>query len=378
MSAVNSLPGSAVDNEQDSGLEIEQEESADSVVIKPFNPEKIKVRTVNVVVDQMVSRIDHDEIDLAPNFQRKAGIWDNKRKSRLIESLLLRIPIPVFYVASDENERWSVVDGLQRTSTIHNYVKNNFPLNQLEYLDLDKRLYKNLSRSLQRRISETQLIVNVIESGTPEEVMFNIFRRINTGGMMLNGQEIRNALHPGPIREYLEKLAETDEFLTATDHSIKTHRMADRECVLRFLAFHVEPWERYSANDLDGYLGNTMKKINRMNSYEREVLTKDFRKAMRSAFNIFENDAFRKRYESHENRRPINKALFESWSVGLARRSDQEIGFLVHNREKVIHEFKSLMNEDREFETAISYSTGTPSRVKKRFRAIEELIEGCF
>ena len=378
MSAVNSLPGIAVDDEQDSGLEIEQEESADSVVIKPFNPEKIKVRTVNVVVDQMVSRIDHDEIDLAPNFQRKAGIWDNKRKSRLIESLLLRIPIPVFYVASDENERWSVVDGLQRTSTIHNYVKNNFPLNQLEYLDLDKRLYKNLSRSLQRRISETQLIVNVIESGTPEEVMFNIFRRINTGGMMLNGQEIRNALHPGPIREYLEKLAETDEFLTATDHSIKTHRMADRECVLRFLAFHVEPWERYSANDLDGYLGNTMKKINRMNSYEREVLTKDFRKAMRSAFNIFENDAFRKRYESHENRRPINKALFESWSVGLARRSDQEIGFLVHNREKVIHKFMSLMNEDREFETAISYSTGTPSRVKKRFRAIEELIEGCF
>ena len=99
---------------------------------------------------------------------------------------------------------------------------------------------------------------------------------------------------------------------------------------------------------------------------------------MRSAFNIFENDAFRKRYEFPGNRRPINKALFESWSVGLARRSDQEIGFLVHNREKVIHEFKSLMNEDREFETAISYSTGTPSRVKKRFRAIEELIEGCF
>ena len=378
MSAVNSLPVSAVDDEQDSGLEIEQEESADSVVIKPFNPEKIKVRTVNVVVDQMVSRIDHDEIDLAPNFQRKAGIWDNKRKSRLIESLLLRIPIPVFYVASDENERWSVVDGLQRTSTIHNYVKNNFPLNQLEYLDLDKRLYKNLSRPLQRRISETQLIVNVIESGTPEEVMFNIFRRINTGGMMLNGQEIRNALHPGPIRDYLQKLAEADEFLIATDHSIKTHRMADRECVLRFLAFHVEPWEGYSANDLDGYLGNTMKKINRMNSYEREVLTKDFRRAMRSAFNIFENDAFRKRYEFHENRRPINKALFESWSVGLARRSDQEIGFLVHNREKVIHKFKSLMNEDREFETAISYSTGTPSRVKKRFRAIEELIKGCF
>lgn len=374
MAATKPPTGGEVDIDQDSGLEREQEDS--SAIKRPFDPEKIKIRTVNIVVDQLVSRIGHDEIDLAPDFQRNAGIWDNKRKSRLIESLLLRIPIPVFYVAADENERWSVVDGLQRTSTIHAYVTGGYGLTQLEYLTkLDEYYYNDLPRAMQRRISETQLVVNVIESGTPKEVMFNIFRRINTGGMMLNGQEIRHALHPGPIRTYLKDLVETEEFLQATDNSIKTDRMADRECALRFLAFHIEPWERYSANDLDRYLGFTMERINAMESIERTRFLMDFKKAMRAAFHIFENDAFRKRYSPDEHRHPISKALFEAWSVGLARRSNEDINILVENREDVIAKFMSLMNEDWEFDTAVSYSTGDPSRIRKRFQAIDELIE---
>ena len=366
--------GGEVGIDQDSGLEREREDSSE--IKRPFDPEKIKIRTVNIVVDQLVSRIGHDEIDLAPDFQRIAGIWDNKRKSRLIESLLLRIPIPVFYVAADENERWSVVDGLQRTWTIHDYVTGKYGLTQLEYLTkLDEYYYNDLPRPMQRRISETQLVVNVIEFGTPKEVMFNIFRRINTGGMMLNGQEIRHALHPGPIRTYLKDLVGTEEFLQATDNSIKTDRMADRECALRFLAFYIEPWERYSTNDLDRYLGLTMEKINAIGSIERTRFLMDFKKAMRTAFYIFGKDAFRKRYSPNEQRHPISKALFEAWSVGLARRSDEDIDILVKNREDVIAKFMSLMNDDWEFDTAISYSTGDPSRIRKRFQAIEELIE---
>ncbi len=367
-----------VQDEQDSGLEAEQEDSG-SEIKRPFDPEKIKVRTANVVVAQIVSRIDHGEIDLAPGFQRMAGIWNSERKSRLIESLLLRIPIPVFYVAADKEEKWSVVDGLQRTSTIHSYVKGRFRLTRLEYLTkFDKYRYDDLPRQMQRRISETQLVMNIIEPGTPEEVMFNIFRRINTGGITLNGQEIRHALHPDPVRTYLQELAETEEFLKATNKSIKTDRMADRECVLRFLAFHMEPWEAYSANDLDGYLGLAMKRINAMSSDERRSLSDDFRKAMRAAFDVFKDDAFRKPYRPDQNRRPVNRSLFEAWGVGLARCSDEKIRVLVHKRRKVINKFASLMNEDREFDTAISYATGAPAGVRKRFQAINDLIEECF
>jgi hypothetical protein len=247
------------DEASDTGVEAEQQ---DLSIKRPFDPERIKVRTVNVVVEQIISRINHNEVDLSPDFQRLRGVWDVQRKSRLIESLLLRIPIPVFYVAEDADENWLVVDGLQRMSTLYDFIDGQFALTRLEYLsDYEGERFAKLPRAMQRRISETQLVVNVIEPGTPEEVMFNIFSRINTGGMKLNGQEIRHALHKGPVRNYLKELAELPEFLEATAASIKKDRMSDRECVLRFLAFYFDRWEFYSANDLDGYLGSAMNKI---------------------------------------------------------------------------------------------------------------------
>ncbi len=377
MPELSPTASAVVDEEHDSGLE-EEKEDENATIRRPFDPNKIKVRTVNVVVDQIISRIEHAEIDLAPGFQRMAGIWNNQRKSRLIESLLLRIPIPVFYVAEDENEKWSVVDGIQRISTIFDFVNGQFSLSQLEYLDrLNGNFFKELPRPMQRRIRETQFVVNVIEQGTPEEVMFNIFRRINTGGMALNGQEIRHALHPGPVRDYLRELAEDQAFLKATDKSVKPHRMADRECVLRFLAFHIDRWEQYSVNDLDGHLSRAMTTINRMTADQRANLSYDFEKAMRASWNMFGTYAFRKRYRSGDGKRRINKALFEAWSVGLARRSDDQIQILVKNKSKVCSGFIQLMNSSSEFHDAISTSTGTPARVRTRFREIDELIERC-
>ena len=376
MAEVNPVPDPEAELEEEGGVEVEAEDASE--IKRPFDPEKIKVRTIPVVVDQIVSRIDHEEIDLAPDFQRMAGIWNDQRKSRLIESLLLRIPIPVFYVAADEAETWSVVDGLQRTSTIYNFVKGKFGLCQLEYLDkLDGCSFGELPRPMQRRISETQLVMNVIEPGTPREVMFNIFRRINTGGMTLNGQEIRHALHPGPVRSFLKDLANAPEFLKATRGTIKTDRMADRECVLRFLAFHIDPWEQYFARDLDGYLNQAMERINDMKSKERNNLSTDFKKSMYAANEMFGKYAFRKFYRKRGRRGPINKALFETWGVGLARRSKIEIAALVASRGTAMDEFIELMKTDREFERAISSSTGTPARVRERFRAIDELIKRC-
>ena len=366
------------ETDDNGGLEPEQVDPQQTKIRRPFDPEKIKVRTVNIVVEQLISRINHDEIDLAPDFQRLRGIWKPARKSRLIESLLLRIPIPVFYVSADYNEKWAVVDGVQRMSTMYDYVTGEFALTRLEYLTwLDGRRHDELPRSMQRRISETQLVVNIIDHGTPEEVMFNIFHRINTGGMMLNGQEIRHALNPGLIRKYLEDLAETEEFLDATARSIPRKRMSDRECVLRFLAFHIDPWEAYAANDLDGYLGSAMRKINQMNPQQRDALTADFKKAMRAASDIFSEDAFRKRTSPDDRRKPINRALFEAWSVGLARRSPEQIKIFVDQGEIVRQRFISLMQDDREFDTAISYSTGARLRVLKRFQAIDTLIQEC-
>ena len=151
--------------------------------------------------------------------------------------------------------------------------------------------------------------------------------------------------------------------------------MADRECVLRFLAFYIDPPDRYATNDLDGYLGRGMKKINGMSLEDRDSLSADFKKAMCAASDIFGDYAFRKRISMRDRRRPVSKALFESWSVQLARCSPELIRVLVERREDVQRRFIRLMLEDEEFNNAISYSTGTPRRVQKRFQAIKQLVE---
>ena len=376
-----SLDYATLGREQESDFEEEREDQP-SEINEPFNPKKIKTRTRSIVVAQLVARIKHKEIDLAPDFQRNE-VWDYERKSRLIESLLLRIPIPVFYVSADDNENWSVVDGVQRAWAINEYVTDKYPLKGLEYLDkYNGKFHRDLQRPMQRRIGETEIVINVIEVGTPERVKFNIFRRINTGGILLNPQEIRHAIYPGPARDYLKDLAGTEEFRKATGGKISDKRMQARECILRFLAFHLESWDKYPtdpqknspAKDFNDYLCGAMEKINTMSEEDRERLKEDFKRAMGAAFDIFGKDAFRKP-STEERRNPINKGLFEGWGVGLARLSIEELQKLVKKHEYIKKEFESLLKRDADFKEAISSSTGHKRSVRKRFGAIQNLIE---
>ena len=230
---------------------------------------------------------------------------------------------------------------------------------------------------MQRRIEETSLMVNVIQPGTPEEVTFNIFSRINTGGMTLTGQEIRHALHKGKVLGFLKDLADSRAFVEATGGSVSDERMGARECVLRFLAFRDRKWAKYGASDdLDRWLGSAMNGINQMTDAERASLRKTFERAMRIAHEIFGPHAFRKRYGTDDDRRrPVNKALFEAWSVGLAQALDCQDRLLAKRRDLVAASHE-LMRQ-RDFEAAVSAATGTASKVKCRFGAVEALIEEC-
>ena len=362
---------------EEEGLEVEAESEDATEIKRPFDPQKIKVQSSPLLVGQMMTRMRHGEIT-APEFQRKAGIWNTQRKSRLIESLLLRIPIPVLYFAADESDNWAVVDGLQRTTTIHEFVSGRFALRGLEYLTkYEGKRYEGLERPMQRRIEETSLMVNVIQHGTPEEVTFNIFSRINTAGMPLSGQEIRHALHKGEVLGFLKDLAHGKAFIDATRGSVSDERMGARECVLRFMAFRDRKWAKYGASDdLDRWLGSAMDDINQMTDAERSSLRETFEHAMRTAYEIFGKHAFRKRYgDDDDRRRPVNKALFEAWSVGLAQALDVREKLVARSDALVAGSHELMQQQD--FEAAVSTATGTASKVKHRFGAVAKLIENC-
>jgi hypothetical protein len=367
----------------DQGLSsgVEREETAsDGIIDEPFDPAKIDVQTRTVTVDLLMSRLKRGVLDLSPDFQRLTGIWKPVPQSRLIESLLLRIPLPVFYAAESGEESWAVVDGIQRLSTIARFVvpeaidERPLKLRGLEYLKQFEGLtYDQLPGAMQTRINETELIVNLIRAGTPEPVMFNIFARINTGGKPLTRQELRHALIPGPARDLLRALADSDPFKAATQSSVNPSRMADREMVLRFFAFRMTDPSDYGKDDLDGLLGDTMRQINNMSSDELDALTADFIRAMDAAADIFGEYAFRKVYEGR-NRQPVNKALFEAESVNLAMLSEQELHSLLEHKDKLRDNLLDCFDESG-FVESISYATGSVGNVRTRFNRIARLLD---
>jgi Protein of unknown function DUF262 len=340
-----------------------------------FDPAKIKVQTRPVAIDRIIKRIDHGEIDLEPSFQRRARLWNIGSKSRLIESLLLRIPLPLFYVAADSKDNWKVIDGIQRLTTIHDFVKGHFKLSGLEYMvQLANLSYPELPRAMQRRIEETQLVINIIEDGTPDDITVNIFKRLSTGGMALNQQEIRNAVYAGKARQFLRELVGLPSFQTATDHGVSDERMEAQEMVLRFLAFRFTGWKTYVEQDpgIDSFLNHAMHRINEMPATELQQLQAEFDRTMSLAHQLFGVNAFRK--PTKNKREPINRPLFETWSVNLAELTKQQQATLISNKEKLTMLIDELMN-DAHFNEAILFANTTLSNIRYRFEKIEQLID---
>lgn len=347
----------------------------DGRICKPFDPSKIRVETKNTTMDVLIKRLRNEEIDLSPDFQRRAGIWKDGAQSRLIESMLIKIPLPAFYMDATIDEKWLVVDGLQRLTTLKRFVVDeSLRLSQLEFLsDLTGMKFGELPRSFQRRIEETEIVIYLIQPGTPSNVKFDIFRRINTGGVPLSAQEIRHALNQGKIIKILETLANSKEFKSATARGVSPKRMDDRECVLRFFAFTLNLPEEYTADNFDAFLNESMAQLNQMSDDELEELSNKFIDGMYTARRLFGLDAFRKRYAKTSARHPINKALFESWAVNLGQLSSVQAEQLVEKKRMLKDHFISLMNEN-DFDSAVSQGTGSIKRVRLRFMRIREII----
>lgn len=359
----------------------EGEEAAFEEITSPFDPEHIDIDTRTTTVDLLLSRLRNEMIDLAPDFQRKAGIWTDGKQSRLIESLLLRIPIPSFYAAENKDGSWAIVDGIQRLTSIARFLEpqvvgaDPLKLTGLEYLrNFEGASFTDLSGKLQIRLRETEVVVHVIRRGTPEPVMFNVFARINTGGEPLTRQEIRHALIPGRARTLLAELALTPEFRGATGYSVVGDRMADREMVLRFLAFRMTSPHAYRPGDFDAFLAEAMHQVNRLDSADEDQLRTEFLTAMTAAKEVFGPHAFRKYRRNQQRKSPINKALFEAIAVNLAGLGPDEREAL--RQADVLDAFAELM-EDVDFERAISVGTGDARKVRKRFDAVKELFENA-
>lgn len=386
----------------------EVEEEVFDLKSYPFDPEDISIDKKPMVMDAIIRRFKQGTIIMHPDFQREE-VWTKETKSRLIESLLLRIPITMFYVSADEEGKMTVVDGLQRLSAIRDFVlKEDFKptntkglgdgmrLQGLEFLiQYEGMTFNELPIIMQNRINETEFTFTIINPGTPEEVKRNIFKRINTGGEGLKPQEIRNALYAGKATELLKNLATSPAFKKATTSSVRSNRMESYEVVLRGIAFILRDADSYPKNgNMDKFLGDTMVILNSYPGFsDREILRlekmegldlssikKDriynleeiFKLSMRRAKSLFGFHAFRKSY-GDKRRSPINKALFELWCSTLAVMDDNDFNKLCNNSQ-FLEEYNKLLDDDK-FNIYISRDSWKPTSVRKRYEIINDLIK---
>jgi Protein of unknown function DUF262 len=340
-----------------------------------YDPDKINIFTREPTIEQLLRRINEEALDLAPDFQRHANIWKDDAKSRLIESILIRIPLPAFYIDATNEDKWLVVDGLQRLSALKQFMSDKtLKLCGLEYLsNFEGKTYDEIERRYQRRIEETQVTVYLIEKGTPPEVKYNIFKRINTGGLPMSPQELRHALNPGKATKFLAKLALLPEFQEVTKLSkLRKMRMDDREFILGFLAFSLTSYKNYQSESRNLILSKALAKVNNMSEPDLQGIENNFKKAMIAAWEIFGRNAFRKISRHQTKMFPINKALFEVWSVNLSLLSDEQLNILKQHKEELIERFRSYVDSDRHFLASISQAA---EKIDYRFAIVEKIIQ---
>ena len=330
--------------------------------------DELLIRDDRRTVYGVLRRIRSGMYVMNPDFQRDF-IWSVEKQSKLIESVIMRIPLPVFYMAEDSEGRMVVVDGLQRLSTFREFVDGDLKLWIPDREELHGKQFVQLPTKFQNRIEDCNLIFYIIDSRVPERARLDIFERVN-GGVPLTRQQMRNCLFMGPATKFLRIEAQTEIFLEATGRSLNQKTMRDREFVNRFCAFQLLGLEEYR-DDMDDYLASCLSRMNKMRKSDLERLSTEHRRGLANNLMLFKRHAFRKSLLEQRGRTVINASLWDVMCTGLSHYAED----LVRARaEQLRSAFYRLMASDR-FQEAISYATNGTPRVRTRFKETQAVIQ---
>jgi hypothetical protein len=331
----------------------------------------VLIRTETRTVFDVVRRIEQGSFVMNPDFQRDF-IWSDEKQSKLIESVLMRIPLPVFYLAEDQQGHMVVVDGLQRLSTFQRFFQNELRLKLPDQTNLHKKRFEDLSPKLQNRVEDCNLVLYIIDAKVPERARLDIFERVN-GGVPLTRQQMRNCLYMGPATRFLKTESATEIFMKATGGSLRTSTMRDREFVNRFCAFRLLAITDYKG-DMDDFLAAALRKMNKLRQDEIAGLSAAFRSCLGNNYKVFGKHAFRKHDAGQQGRSVLNASLWDVMSTGLANHSEQEVESRAADLRSA---FYPLMN-DSEFVDSITYSPNSTNKVRKRFEIATAMFKEVF
>lgn len=289
------------------------------------NRRSVAFDSYDITVRQLYDMIVEGLIEIAPEYQRHF-VWDRTRQSQLIESLLLGIPVPNLFMATNKDSTWEVIDGLQRLTTVVNFVGEDQVIKKVNesgvklIVDgLDKLesinglTFDQLPKSVQLMFMTRPIRVTVLNDRSDFEVRYDLFERLNTGGVSLHPQEIRNCVFLGRFKDFIVTCSQNEDFLAVVKMTKKQEITGNREeLVLKFFAYLTSRDE--FIHSVKGFLNDYMEKM-----------TKSFPDIeQRDLLNIFNNTfALLNRMLPHGivreprvNTTPL--ILYEAISIGVA------------------------------------------------------------
>ena len=352
-----------VDGEEPEGLD------PDSGSWGDYPIDDLLIRPQNRTIHDVTRRIDQGSYVMDPDFQRDF-IWPEDKQSKLIESVIMRIPLPVFYMAEDDEGRMVVVDGLQRLSTFSRFMRNKLRLNLPDRHELHRRRFSDLPSKLQNRVEDCNLTFYIIDAKVPERARLDIFDRVNSGEI-LTRQQMRNSLFMGPGTRFLKTESQTEIFLEATGKSLNSKKMRDREFVNRFCAFQLLDLDEYRG-DMDKFLADCLRRMNRMDEAGLSRLSAEFHGGLANNFMLFKRHAFRKHQPRQKRRGVLNASFWDVMSTGLSRHAQDT----VKERSALLRREIFRLLADEEFNIAITYGPNDARKVRTRFRLAQEVFEG--
>jgi len=352
----------------------EEDESQDyEEVDSPISNGKIFVDKATRTIYELYRRYSKKEIDMSPFYQRKP-MWVKPRQSKLIESILLDVPIQVIYLAeldSDNNNEfcYEVVDGQQRLTAFFEFLDDKYKLEKLSILNsLNGKKFSELEAKYQRAIEDYLLTVYIIKKESEKEAKFDIFERINIGSTNLNAQEIRNCVYArgesADGLKLLSKLAQNTDFSSLVNSKMLEKRMKDEELVLRFMSYYLKGISNYTGS-MTRFLNET---LDNYSSYKNRLsnVESDFSKAMHYINEYFGKQAFIINPKSTQ----VNFALFDVLSSYFSSYTEE---FIINYKDIIVKTYKKLL-DNSEYRIALTANSSTKNNTFTRFNMWEETL----
>ena len=357
--------------ETEDQIELESEgDEAEVPAASRGEERKIFTSSSDPTIKDLHDRYKDGELSLQPDFQRQF-VWDGTRSSRLIESVLLGVPLPIIYLAEEGNGNESVIDGQQRLTSFFEFLDGTSKLSGLRVREtLNGIKFSELSKDAQSIIKKTSLRAITIKRESDKDLKFEIFERLNSGSVALNDQELRNCIYRGPYIKLLKELSEDPDFRKLLNFSGPDKRMRDVEMVLRFAAFYQTTYLNYSP-PMKSFMNNDMEKHQHLSAAAQEEIRHAFKKSCQLVFSLLGEHAFKRFYRGNEENangrwepKKVNSSLYDVLMFGFtAYEKPQIYPKLDAIREALI----DLMAKDDAFISAIELSTSSKQAVETRF-----------